>query len=129
MEWIAKSWHEHMLQDYRVIREREVQLIEQTRAEALDAYFTATNRHGEDRQVNYLNCYAKLTAMLHDLLNLKDPLSFASMKAATTSAQMRTKIIEVEIKSRDELKDFQAMSLRAYQKLIGEPPGNGNGDA
>ena len=117
-----------MLQDYRVIREREVQLLEQARAEVLDAYFTATNRHGEERQVNYLNCYAKLTAMLHELLNLKDPLSFASAKTAATTAQMRTKIIEVEIKSREELRNFQAMTLTEYQRLVGDRPSNGSGE-
>lgn len=118
LQVIAKSWHEHMLLDYRVIREREVGLLEAARAEVLEQWETAVNRFGEDHQASYMAIYARLTQLLHDLLHINDPLSFTSARVASNTAQMQTKIIEIEIRDREELRNFEAMTLQQYELMI-----------
>lgn len=69
---IREQWWEHTQQDQGAKARREVQLLEQTRSQALEDYFTQTDRDGCTHQPQYLQIWLRITDQLHQLERLND---------------------------------------------------------
>ncbi|MHB8973463.1 MAG: hypothetical protein ACYC3X_24675 [Pirellulaceae bacterium] len=127
---LEQIWHEHALQDWRTIRDREMAKLEQVRDAAWLAFQTVQNCHGEAHLNRYLTIYLRTSELLARLQQLY--ARGASALPAADPQQRDVHLQFIEIRSREELEDFQrfeAATADRYKALVERTLSGGESDA